>query len=134
MDDTELNQLVDEWIGYQKWYAKQPPPVGGEYRPFPEEPPEYADRKWERAFQTYELLWQFIVCAYQRELSDQAIAILAAGPVEDLLSGTGADYIDRVEELAKRDDKFNELLGGVWQNGMTNDVWKRLQRVRRTVW
>ena len=62
------------------------------------------------------------------------IAVLAAGPLEDLLAKRGEDFIDRVEELARKDPKFNDLLGGVWRNTMTDEVWQRVQAIRNHVW
>jgi hypothetical protein len=62
------------------------------------------------------------------------MALLAAGPLEDLLAHHGELWIDRVEAQAQADPKFNYLLGGVWQNQMTEDVWQRVQAVRRDVW
>jgi len=56
--------------------------------------------------------------------------MLAAGPLEDLLSSFGPDYIDRVETLARDDGRFKLLLGGVWRLGMTDDVWGRMQAAR----
>ena len=61
-------------------------------------------------------------------------AILAAGALEDLLADHGPDYIDRVEDTARKDPKFNRLLGGVWKNSITDDVWHRVQAIRNEVW
>jgi hypothetical protein len=81
-----------------------------------------------------ELLWHFILAAYKRELSDEVLACLAAGPLEDLLSAFGSAYIERVEELARKDPQFNWLLGGVWRLAMTDEVWARVQAARLKVW
>ena len=81
-----------------------------------------------------EHLWQFITTAYKRDLSDTAVGLLAAGPLEDLLAEQGPEFIDRVEELARKDPKFNYLLGGVWRNSMTAEVWERVQAARHKVW
>lgn len=81
-----------------------------------------------------EQLWQFVTAAYKRNLSDKAVGALAAGPLEDLLAKQGPEFIDRVEELARKDPKFNHLLGGVWRNSMTTDVWERVQAARHEVW
>jgi aminoglycoside 6'-N-acetyltransferase I len=79
-----------------------------------------------------ESLWQFILRVYWREdVSEDTLSVLAAGPLEDLLACDGPNFIDRVEQLAKSDAKFNWLLGGVWRNSMTDDVWKRVQAVRK---
>lgn len=81
-----------------------------------------------------EQLWQFITVAYKRDLSDKAVGMLAAGPLEDLLARQGPEFIDRVEELARKDPQFNYLLGGVWRNTMTDEVWQRVQTARHEVW
>jgi len=78
-------------------------------------------------------LWPFILEAYKRDLPDKMIAVLAAGPLEDLLDKRGEDFIDRIEELARTDPKFKDLLGGVWRTTMTEEVWQRVQAVRTHV-
>ena len=82
----------------------------------------------------YEYLWQFVLTAYKLPMSEIAFSCLAAGPLEDLLAHAGDDYIDEVEDLARKDPIFNNLLGGVWQNAMSDDVWQRLQKARLEQW
>ena len=62
------------------------------------------------------------------------VAVLAAGPVEDLLAKHGGEFIDRVVELARKDPKFNYVLGGVWRSSIADDVWERVQSIRNHVW
>jgi hypothetical protein len=45
------------------------------------------------------------------ETSDQVLAVLAAGELEDIIS---AKTIDRIEREAAANDKFRWLLGGAW--------------------
>ena len=78
--------------------------------------------------------WEIILSLNERLLSDKATSLLAAGPLEDLLSRHGEAFIDRVEVQARRDPDFNRLLGGVWQNAMSEDVWQRVQAARNEVW
>ena len=59
---------------------------------------------------------------------------LAAGPLEDLLSDHGEEVIDRIETEARKNPDFNLLLGGVWQGGMSEQIWERVQRARLKVW
>jgi hypothetical protein len=59
---------------------------------------------------------------------------LAAGPLEDLLGSHGAELIEQVEVEARRNPSFNLLLGGVWQNEISNEVWARIQAARLKVW
>jgi hypothetical protein len=75
-------------------------------------------------------LWEFIKVVYQMEMADEAWAVLAAGPVEDLLAKAGAQYIDEVEALSRKDKTFRNLLGGVWQNTMPEDIWDRVCQAR----
>ena len=97
-----------------------------------ENTPEYESHWW--AIDEPELLWRFILNVYKRDVPDKVSAVLAAGPLEDLLSYFGADYIDRVEKLAAEDQRFNWLLGGVHRLEMTDAVWSRVQAVRLEVW
>jgi hypothetical protein len=126
MDENRFNQLVEAWIAHEEASSA----------------PERKKNWWAAAQildwmvdpEAVELLWRFIMAVYPRDLSDKAVASLAAGPLEDLLSHCGPDYIDRVEKLARQDRKFNRLLGGVWRLAMTDDVWRRVQAVRLEVW
>ena len=61
---------------------------------------------------------------------DRDIQDLAAGPLEDLLIRHGSLIIDRVEELATSEEKFKHLLGGVWQNTMSDDLWSKVLAAR----
>lgn len=74
-------------------------------------------------------LWEFVRQVYRRDLSQEVISILAAGPLEDILAMKGEEYIDQIELLAKNDPKFSYILGGVWKNAMANEVWSRVQAV-----
>ena len=76
-----------------------------------------------------EELWEFVIRTYRKELSPEVIGILSAGALEDILAKRGEEYIGRVELLAANDPKFKYLLGGVWQNAMSDEVWSRLQAV-----
>ena len=57
------------------------------------------------------------------------VGLLAAGPIEDLLSREGASFIDAIEAEAKADKRFAWALGGVWQSTTPDDIWSRVQRV-----
>ena len=126
MEEAHLNQIVDAWIAAEN----------AEH-----DSPEY-ESNWWAISQVLdwgvegegELLWRFITAAYQRDLAEKAVGVLAAGPLEDLLAKRGPDFIDRVEEIARRDPKFNDLLGGVWRSTMTDEVWRRVQAARNNVW
>jgi len=46
----------------------------------------------------------------------------------------GPQFIERVEHEAERHSRFNHLLGGVWQNEMSPEIWQRVQTVRKEIW
>jgi hypothetical protein len=78
-----------------------------------------------------EVAFAAILCAVQFELTPDQLSVLAAGPLEILLSEHGPDFIERVESEAAHNPRFNLLLGGVWRLKMTEDVWSRVQKARR---
>ncbi|MCF7222931.1 DUF6869 domain-containing protein [Marilutibacter chinensis] len=77
-----------------------------------------------------ERVWQCILCALANPVFSEHFPVLAAGPLEDLLSHHGPDFIDRVEALAGQSSTFASLLGGVWRFEMSDDVWARVQKAR----
>lgn len=52
----------------------------------------------------------------QCETEDEA-ALIAAGPLEDLLTGAGPQVIDRVEAMAATSPRLRHALTGVWVQG-----------------
>jgi hypothetical protein len=70
--------------------------------------------------------FEFVRIALPLCRSDRERAILAAGALESMLGSHGARMIDRVEQEARRDPAFKELLGGVWQHGMPDEIWARV--------
>jgi hypothetical protein len=78
----------------------------------------------------HELLWSFILAVHARDINNKAAAHLAAGPVEDLLSEFGEDYIERVEALAASDLRFKYMLTWAWQANMSDELWNRFQLAR----
>ena len=77
-----------------------------------------------------EVAWAAILQIFQHDLSEEQMSLLAAGPVETLLSHHGPDFIDRVEREARQSSRFRQLLAGVWRLAMTQDVWTRVRRAR----
>ena len=77
--------------------------------------------------------YAFSIVSLIHELDSEQkyVETFAAGPVEDLLSWQGASVIDRIEGLARRDPKFAFVLGGVWQNNMTDEIWARVQAAQQ---
>jgi hypothetical protein len=61
--------------------------------------------------------------------SDRILSNIAAGPMEELLVKHGSQFIDRVERLAASNDKFRKMLGAMWKNEISDDIWARVKRV-----
>ncbi len=89
---------------------------------------------YEASTEEPETAWQAILEIVKHQLTDDQEALLAAGPLEDLLVWHGSLFIDRVEEEAKVNFRFNHLLGGVWRREMPKEIWKRIERARQTIW
>ncbi len=127
MADLNLDQLADSWIEQYNLRTQSDKTAGL--------PSDAIDRVSDLDLEgNHATLWTFILAAYPKEMPVRVKAVFAAGPIEDLLAHFGPEYIDRVEALARRDPKFNDFLGGVWQNAMTDEVWERVIGVRNNVW
>lgn len=70
-----------------------------------------------------------ILLILAKDSSDHILANLSAGPLESLLSDHGDRVIGRVHAEAERNPLFRKLLGGVWQNGMSDALWTKVQSI-----
>lgn len=95
--DKSLEEIVEAWINYTKlfWAFDY---VHDLVRANPGEAIELTRRLIDAA------------------LDPMALAVVAAGPLEDLLRYHCSEVISRVEEFAASDEKFRTALGGVWLN------------------
>ena len=113
--------LVQDWINYYKTDDEQFWPA--------------VDHVMDLVSSDPEALWIFIKeTVNSAESNDRVIENLAAGPLEDLMNTKGKKFIDRVVEEARRSKKFNNLLGGVWENDIDPKVWKQIESVRKEAW
>jgi hypothetical protein len=126
MNDTELIDIVNAWITAEEAEFGSP---------------EHESNWWaiSQVIKWHleskgELLWRFIIAAYKRELSDRTISVLAAGPLEDLLAKQTQNLLTGLKNLHERIPGSNYLLGGVWRNAMTDEIWQRVQAARHHVW
>jgi hypothetical protein len=118
MTEAELLDLVAGWIQLQHT---------------PKDSPERETLFW--AFERERDLvhddpdtaWRFILEVLRRDDSIPIMENLSAGPLEDLLAEHGPKVIDRVEAEARSNPAFAKLLGGVWQNTMSDSIWARVQ-------
>lgn len=86
-----------------------------------------SDKMLDLAMENPEELWEVILEVLKRDPPAEVFEVLAAGPLEDYLAELGEQVIDRVELQAASDPKFRHLLGGVWRNSMSEEVWTRVQ-------
>jgi hypothetical protein len=119
MNQAELCSLADAWINY--WHAPKGSP-GREIN-------AWAADLYDLEHNEPEMLWLLILEIHRRDQSAAIQEVLSAGPIEDLLTKHGENFIDRVQAEARKDPLFAKVLGGVWQNRMSDAVWKRLQSV-----
>lgn len=92
------------------------------------------DRIIEMTEENPEEVFELILDILKKDNSIRIIQNLAAGPLENLLVYHGEKFIERIEKLAKRDPDFKMLLGGVWQNNISNNIWQRLQAAAGKRW
>ena len=76
----------------------------------------------------WDRLWELVQYVATREADPgtKVLASIAAGPLEDLLSNAGPDYIDRVEQLARKNPRASHMLTGVWKSNIEPAVWDRI--------
>ncbi|SDZ07085.1 hypothetical protein SAMN04487939_11482 [Lysobacter sp. yr284] len=58
------------------------------------------------------------------------LGYLAAGPLEDMIACFGDYFIERIEDTARRDPAFRDLLHGVWKNRTPDALWERVKAAR----
>lgn len=118
-----ISELLEEWLLWAKWVSNPncQEREGQDLIGFDEfdwvvrEHPEYA--------------WQVILAALEDPRLEPFLGILAAGPLEDILSYHGEAFIERVQAEAMANPRFAWLLGGVWQFLMPEKIWLCVQAV-----
>jgi hypothetical protein len=73
--------------------------------------------------------WRFFISVVQEDADRGSLPMLAAGAFEDFMSLHGEAFIERVETMSRRDPAFRWMLGGVWQGGMSGELWQRFQKI-----
>lgn len=61
--------------------------------------------------------------------AQQVVGNMAAGPLEDLISTRGSEFIDAAEIEAGLDRRMAWTLGGMWQSTTPDEIWHRVQQV-----
>ena len=73
--------------------------------------------------------WQGILVVVKRKPSTYVVGMLAAGPVEDLITYSGLEFIDRIELEARQSPDFRRMLHGAWEIG-NSEIWTRVEAAR----
>jgi L-threonylcarbamoyladenylate synthase len=75
-----------------------------------------------------DLGWEF-VCRLVDAVPDEVLDLVGAGELEDFCSMAAASFIDRIEARGREDPRFRTALGSVWQQGMPDDLYRRIRIV-----
>lgn len=119
--NPDLGHLAEQWIEF--WLL-------AENSPEQDALSWVTDREYDLVRENPDEAWFLILEILRRNNSTQILEILSAGPLEDLLAKHGEQIIGAVENEAKANPSFATLLGGVWRNSISEEVWSRVEKVR----
>jgi hypothetical protein len=123
--NTDIDKLVTDWVAFVR--SERDSPESERYL--------WAHGAfWDLCRENPDDAWCAILNVLARNPDARVIRNLAAGPMEDLLTNHGAEVIDRVEKRARADRTFAALLGGVWKNDMTDEIWSRVSAAKSRSW
>ena len=121
MNAKERQRLVSSWLLLQRT------PVAGVPR---EDLTWVVEKVWDLCDDAPNEAFEFILAVLDQDASSMTMAVLCAGPLEALLRKHGPRIISRVERRARRDVNFTRLLGHVWKDTLSSQIWTRVQVVR----
>ncbi len=113
--------MIDEWISWAAWPGRDS--QAQDENPFKAVSYEFCwltEHDPERA-------WEAIFAILAEPRAAPHLDVLAAGPLEELLSYHGETFIERVELAATSNPSFATLLSGAGQFEMSNAIWNRVQ-------
>jgi hypothetical protein len=113
-------RLVADWIRYQVDGGKSSDP---QFNPW--------EDLHELVRSNPEVAWEVTLALVAASPDDRILAMVAAGPLEDLLTETDDAFIDRAEIQARRDAKFRRCLTGVW--GLSATARERFAKYVATI-
>jgi len=105
-----MDRLVPRWVGRS---VKPPHWAIGWFTAVSQEQPELA--------------WRVILALVERSRSDKDLAWIGAGPIETLLQHRGPTVVERMEQQARRDQRFKAAVSGVWRSSIAEEVWTKIQ-------
>jgi hypothetical protein len=121
MNSKDRQRLVASWL------LLQTTPEIGSVR---EDLAWVVEKVWDLCDDAPNDAFEFILAVLEKDISGTTMAILSAGPLEALLRKHGPRIISRIERRARRDASFMKLLGHVWKDTLSSQIWGRVQHVR----
>jgi Family of unknown function (DUF6869) len=124
MDAAERAAFIDAWIAYEHMFVSRERFV----RLQAEELHGWAsDRMRSLTLGDPELVWTLILEILARDPDDHIRTMVAAGPFQQLVSDHCETFADRIEEQARRNFKFREMLSGLIS--MPDEFYERIQHL-----
>lgn len=116
----ELSRVASAWIEMWSYEVDDPARDAFEW---------VSDFEYEAEYHNPDLAIDLVLEILKFNPEERLLDILAAGPLEQVLANHGSKIIGRVEFLSESNARFACLLAGVWRNGMTEDIWNRVQKI-----
>lgn len=113
---TDIKKLTKAWIDYQNSQDEELEWASDDFIDLANESPEIA--------------WECVLELIDTETSDEVLAILAEGPLEDLLAEHGSHFIDRIEGMSKDNLVFSRLIKHVWVDGIPAQIQDRIRTIQ----
>lgn len=76
-----------------------------------------------------ELLWEMILHVIRANPSEEALGILGAAFLEDLMWNHAPAFIARAEEQAQRLPELASLLSGIYRGEIDDETWARIVKI-----
>lgn len=122
---SDKNYLGASWVRFQSV-----PKGSAEYL----ELEWVVEQMWDLCGSEREKAWNAIQEIIALDQSDNTLAMVGAGPFENLMVHHGPLLIERVEVCARVSPPFRRMLGVVWRNRMSEQVWTRLKAIAPPSW
>jgi len=74
-----------------------------------------------------ERAWRLMIQMVRQSQDDLALAGVAAGPLEDLLAWCGPQFVERAENLAASEPRFQQALMMIYTSRLQPDIRRRIE-------
>jgi len=122
MDNVQLRATAKAWIEFQELgsnpSAEQEAPLIWAY-----------DAAHDLVARSPYLAWKFVLSVVELSKDERVLGMLAAGPVEDLLVGYGAEILPDVLSSLPSNPALRRVLAGVWTTRMDREVARKIASI-----